>query len=128
MKILSIIIGALLLISCNGQAQSGNSENKVIGPKEFKTEMQQEEDYYLIDVRTPEEYNAGTIEGATNLNIYDDNFKAELDKLDKEKAVYVFCAVGGRSGQAAKVLKEKGFKEIIDLKGGYNAWEKAKNK
>lgn len=124
MKIVSIIIGTLLLISCSGQAQNGNSESKLIGPKEFKTEMQQENDFYLIDVRTPAEYNAGTIEGATNLNIYGDNFKAELDKLDKEKPVYVFCAVGGRSGQAAKILKEKGFKEIIDLKGGYNAWNR----
>lgn len=124
MRIFTIIIGALLLISCNGQAQSGNSKSKVIGPKEFQAEMKQEEDYYLIDVRTPEEYNAGTIEGATNLNIYDDNFNAELDKLDKEKPVFVFCAVGGRSGQAAKILAQKGFKEIIDLKGGYKAWSK----
>lgn len=126
MKLFNIIIGALLLIACNGQAQNKESESKVIGPKEFKTEMQAEEDFYLIDVRTPAEYNAGTIEGATNLNIYGDNFSQELDQLDKEKPVYVFCAVGGRSGQAAKVLKQKGFKRIIDLKGGYTAWEKVK--
>jgi rhodanese-related sulfurtransferase len=124
MKLFSIIIGTLLLISCSGQAQNGVGESKVIGPKEFKSEMQAEEDFYLIDVRTPEEYKAGTIKGATNLNIYSDNFNQELDKLDKEKPVYVFCAVGGRSGQAAKTLKQKGFKDIIDLKGGFTAWKK----
>lgn len=124
MRIISILILAFTLLSCNGQAQNGNSEKKVIGPKEFKAEMQKEDDYYLIDVRTPQEYKSGTLEGAKNINIYDSDFSAQLDQLDKEKAVYVFCAVGGRSGQAAKILENKGFKKIIDLKGGYNAWSR----
>ena len=110
MRIISILILAFTLISCNGQAQNGNSEKKVIGPKEFKAEMQKEDDYYLIDVRTPQEYKAGTIDGAKNLNIYDSNFSDQLDQLDNEKA--------------AKVLENKGFKKIIDLKGGYNAWSR----
>jgi len=124
MRIISILILAFTLLSCNGQAQNGNSEKKVIGPKEFKAEMQKEDDYYLIDVRTPQEYKAGTLEGAKNINIYDSDFSAKLDQLDKEKAVYVFCAVGGRSGHAAKTLENKGFKKIIDLEGGYDAWSR----
>lgn len=125
MKIVSIILGTILFFSCSSQAQSGN-EKKVIGPKAFKAEMQAEESYYLLDVRTPAEYNAGNIEGARNLNIYDENFQAELAKLDKEKPVFVYCAVGGRSGQAAKTLSEMGFKKVVDLKGGYNAWKSSK--
>ncbi len=76
----------------------------------------------LLDVRTPEEYSEGHIEGALNLDIYDKQFSIELDKLDKTKPVYVYCKSGGRSSNASEIMKEKGFKEVYNLVGGYSGY------
>ena len=45
--------------------------------------------------------------------------------LDKKKPVYVYCAVGGRSAKASKVLQESGFKTVYNLLGGFNGWTAA---
>lgn len=78
----------------------------------------------VLDVRTPEEWAEGVIEGAIKMNYYDKDFAKQLDKLDKTKPVYVYCKVGGRSGSAAKELEKKGFKLIYNLDGGIKAWDK----
>ncbi|MDP2060927.1 MAG: rhodanese-like domain-containing protein [Flavobacteriaceae bacterium] len=78
----------------------------------------------LIDVRTPEEYEAGHLINSENLNFFDENFEAELDKLDKNAPVCVYCKSGGRSTKAAELLKKKGFKAIYNLDGGIMGWEK----
>lgn len=72
----------------------------------------------LIDVRTANEYNAGRIKKAKNIDIFSGKFTSEINKLDKEKPVYVYCRSGGRSKRASKTLSKLGFKEIYDLKGG----------
>lgn len=79
-------------------------------------------DYQLIDVRTPEEYQAGTIEDAINLDFNGGVFEKEFDKLDPNKPVLVFCASGGRSGKAKNLLKDKDFKQVYNLVGGYSQW------
>lgn len=76
----------------------------------------------LLDVRTPGEVANGTIEGSTNINFNSPTFKSDVEKLDKDKPVYVFCASGGRSGNAMRMMKDMGFKEIYNLNGGYRGW------
>ncbi|TXB62910.1 rhodanese-like domain-containing protein [Phaeodactylibacter luteus] len=79
----------------------------------------------LLDVRTPEEYGAGHIEGATLINFFDADFvERTAAAFDKEKPLMLYCRSGNRSAKATAKLKAAGFKEIIDLKGGYNAWPK----
>ena len=77
----------------------------------------------LIDVRTPREFQGGHISGAVNLNLFDTiTFQKEVDKLDKEKSLYIYCQSGGRSKKASSILSKMGFKTIFDLKGGYSRW------
>ena len=45
-----------------------------------------------------------------------------ISKLDKNKPVLLYCAMGGRSSKASKVFKSQGFKKIYDLKGGFLSW------
>jgi len=78
----------------------------------------------LIDVRTPKEYTDGHIKDAVNINFYDDNFITQMSKLDKGKEIYIYCRSGGRSGKAAKKLKEAGFTKVYDLQGGFINWNK----
>lgn len=73
----------------------------------------------LIDVRTPEEFEAGHIENALNIDFFSEQFNADFEKLDKEKPIYIYCKSGNRSGQAAKKLAVMGFEMIYDLKGGF---------
>ena len=77
----------------------------------------------LIDVRTSREFSAGTIDGAKNIDYNGETFEKQMKKLDKTKPVLVFCAAGGRSENAAELLKEWGFTEVYDLEGGYNGWK-----
>ena len=48
----------------------------------------------LIDIRTPEEYNAGHIKGAIMIDYYAGSFRDNFNKLDKEKAIYIYCRSG----------------------------------
>ncbi|AKA35228.1 MAG: rhodanese-like domain-containing protein [Muricauda sp.] len=80
-------------------------------------------DVQLIDVRTPQEYEAGHIDDALNFDIKNQPlFKEKIGTLDKDKPVYLYCKMGGRSARAAALLKEMGFKEIYDYSGGYDEW------
>ncbi|MFC2176449.1 rhodanese-like domain-containing protein [Bacteroidota bacterium] len=79
----------------------------------------------ILDVRTPEEWSQGIIEGAVMMNFYDNDFDDQLAKLDKEKPVAVYCKSGGRSGNAMSKMNTMGFKEVYNLNGGMGAWKGA---
>ena len=81
----------------------------------------------LLDVRTPQEYQQGYIEGAILINFFDSDFVPKVSaRFDKNKPLYIYCAVGGRSNKAAKKLISVGFDSIYDLKGGFNKWKNFK--
>jgi len=82
----------------------------------------QNEGYKVIDVRTPEEFSEGFIEGAVNINFLDTEFKANIDKLDKEGNYLVYCKSGGRSKKALHLMKDIGFINVYSLTGGIKAW------
>lgn len=79
----------------------------------------------VLDVRTPEEFKAGHIEGAKNLDWKDSSFLKKAEALDKSKTYLVHCAAGFRSAQASEKLKAAGFQNVIDFTGGFSAWAKA---
>lgn len=79
-----------------------------------------DQDVVLIDIRTPEEFLNGHIEGAININFYED-FSENIDKLDKEKKYLIYCNSGRRTGLALKQFEEQGFNEVYDLKNGISS-------
>ena len=82
-------------------------------------------DVYLIDVRTPDEYATGHIEGAHNIDVNNDDFMEVAAKtLPKDKKIAVYCGTGKRSAKASGELASAGY-EIINLDGGLNAWTAA---
>lgn len=76
----------------------------------------------LIDVRTPEEFAAGHIQGAKNINYNDPSFAQEIKKLDTTKTALIYCLAGSRSKNAMTVFAEAGFKKIYNLSGGTMKW------
>lgn len=75
---------------------------------------------YLIDVRTPEEYNEGNLEYSQNIDYKGGDFKNNLNKLDKKKPVYVYCRSGNRSGKSLDSLKALGFSKYYNIGGFEN--------
>jgi len=106
----------VLFVACVQEAP----QIQIVEKETFQELMTQE--VQLIDIRTPAEFEAGFIGSAININYNAADFAEQISKLDRDKPVLVYCAVGGRSALAAKVFESLGFKTIYDLKGGYNAW------
>lgn len=76
----------------------------------------------LLDVRTPAETAGGVITGALELDYRSPDFATEIAALDKDKTYLVYCASGGRSSKAGRLMKNAGFREVYNLEGGYRAW------
>tara|TARA_B100001287_G_C22684004_1_gene532171 strand:- start:1584 stop:1916 length:333 start_codon:yes stop_codon:yes gene_type:complete len=86
-------------------------------------ELMKSDKIQLLDVRTENEFKLGSIEGAINVDYWDPDF---VDKVlflfDKKITTIVYCAAGGRSEMAAKLLLTKGFKKLYNFKGGYESY------
>ncbi len=118
-----LVLSSLSCTQTAVQAQSGK-----LNAAEFESILSKDKTVQLVDVRTPEEYAAGHIEGARLIDFYDTDFAARIGKLDKSKPVMVYCAAGGRSASAAEQLNKMGFKKVYDLTGGMRAWRAAGKK
>ncbi len=75
----------------------------------------------LVDVRTPQEYKQGHIPGAISLPLDKLSYRAEQTLPDKEAAVVLYCLSGARSGQAAGLLVQMGYKNVRNL-GSIHRW------
>jgi rhodanese-related sulfurtransferase len=113
-----MLTAALFFLACNSNAQ--NVDANTFEQKINAGGVQ------VLDVRTAGEYSGYHLK---NVMLADWTNKAQFEErvkyLDKNKTLLVYCAAGGRSGQAAVWLKEQGFKEVVNLQGGITAWNAA---
>ena len=79
---------------------------------------------YLVDVRTPEEFNTKHLSYAKNINLKSNNFIDEIKKLDQSKPIYLYCRSGHRSGIAADTLKSLGYTSAYSI-GALDSLSKA---
>ena len=121
LKSISAVI-LVLMVSCQAQ----NTEHVTVIDQQVYTELVMDmENVQLIDIRTPEEFAEGKIGQAVNINFYDEDFMAQMEKtLDKSQPVIIYCKSGGRSGQAAKAMETAGFAKVYDIGVGYSGWDK----
>lgn len=77
----------------------------------------------LIDVRSPEEFDAFHLEGAVNYNYLGPDFLDQLDSLDTDTEYLVYCRSGRRSVRACTLMRNAGIRNLIHLDGGINAYE-----
>jgi rhodanese-related sulfurtransferase len=82
-------------------------------------------DITVIDVRTPEEYGGGHLDGATMVDFYADTFADEIAGLDRDGTYLIYCRSGNRSGQTSALMEQLGFEQVYDLDGGVIAWSGA---
>ncbi|MFO7823836.1 MAG: rhodanese-like domain-containing protein [Cyclobacterium sp.] len=92
-----------------------------LNAEEFHQGMQ-DKDAVVIDVRTTGEFNGGKLPKARNLDMMSPNFKQQIQNLPKDKAYYLYCRSGNRSGHACAMMADLGFKEVYNLAGGIISW------
>lgn len=110
----------LTLIASLGLCASCPADDiPVLEPHEFVAQAKADGKAVILDVRTPEEYAAGHIKGAQQLNFLDTKlFDKGIKSLKKSRTYYVYCRSGKRSRAACQKMQQRGLK-VVDLKGGY---------
>ncbi len=111
------------LILSDSATLPNRSQQTMIDTYELFQRLKDPECIQVIDVRSEEEWLSGHIQSSENipLSVLD----KKLDKISKEKPVALICASGVRSSTAASLLRKHGFKEVINIKGGMQAWKEA---
>ena len=112
-----VLILFFVFISCQN-----NEKFDLLDYKEFKKQVENN-NVQLFDVRTPEEYIMGHIEGAINVDFKNDEvFNSFFNDLNKSDTIYLYCRSGNRSKKSADKLISLGFQKIYDLDGGFIEW------
>lgn len=113
---------ALFLSAC------GQTDANVLEPlaaQEMITARRGNPDFVLVDVRTPEEFRGGHIEGARLVDYHEPDFLRRMGDIDRNATVFLYCRSGNRSSRALKMVRDLGFVAVYDLAGGVIAWTKA---
>jgi hydroxyacylglutathione hydrolase len=95
-----------------------------MGPSEIRYMKDRVNKYTILDVRNVFEYKQGHIENAINIPVHE--LRTRFSEVESENPVIVYCGSGKRSGLGCSILKMKGFNDILNLSGGYNAYQKYK--
>ena len=102
--------------------KTGRKTDTIIQETATMLEEKNKKEINILDVRKQTEYNVEHIESAKNKPL--DNLFNHYNELDKEQKYYIHCAGGYRSVIYISILKSKGYKNLIDVIGGYSAIKK----
>ncbi len=126
-RIIHTLISIILLtglISCSAQHIMDPSI-KSVSVEAARVLIAEDKSVVILDVRTPEEHEAGHINGALNINIKNEDFSSNISKLDRNKTYIVHCSANvenGRTAQSLKIMGSQGFNNLLNLSGGIAAW------
>ena len=131
MKILYILAALFMAVGCKDAPETSSKATTTQEVEKVTlvstTEMQEllsDTNVQLVDVRTPEEFEVGHIINASNIDYKNAAFEKNIESLDKDKPVMVYCRSGRRSARSCEILREKGFTKVYDLSGGILQWQK----
>ena len=124
MKKLILITIAIVSLTVKTNAQVKNSTVVTnLSSERFKAIIANDKTGMVLDLRTTEEItDKGYIKGAVQLDFLAKDAESKIDKLDKTKTYYVYCAGGGRSGDCAEYMEKHGFKKVYNLEKGFSEW------
>ena len=121
MKIKFLISAIVLVLSSFIGAQA---QNKIeVNSKQANALLQKDTKIIVVDVRTPEEFNAGHIKGALNIDVYEPDAFKKIDKLNKNSKYIVHCRTNRRSGIIVDHMIKSGFKNVFQMMDGFPGWE-----
>jgi len=121
LKITFLITALCLLTACSadagGAADGQTPDWQTISHAEAQQLMDETDDYILLDVRSEEEFNEGTLKGAILIPGNELRDRAEAELPDKDAVILVFCRSGRRSAAAAELLASLGYTNVYDIGG-----------
>lgn len=126
-KILAVLVlltTALSILGCDGDVAEDRKEQakyRRITADEAQVLMQREQDYLILDVRSPEEYAAGHIPHAINIPMEQFGEDPPKELPDRNQMIFVYCVKGIRSMNIANRLAHMGYKNIVEI-GGIQDW------
>ncbi len=97
-------------------------ETEQVSIEEVRESLESGEDFTVLDVREPGEWQQGYIPGAKHIPRGVLEYLAADELPEKDARIVVHCAVGGRGTLAAKTLQEMGYTDVANMQGGTNAW------
>lgn len=125
MKKKFLIIIAIFSFGSSTFAQTANTTVVTnLSAERFKAIIENDKEGVIIDLRTTDEINKGFIKGSVQLDFLAKDSEKQIDKLDKNKTYYIYCAAGGRSADAAEYMEKHGFKRVYNLEKGFSDWAK----
>ena len=110
---------ALVLASCGADTDAAVIE---LVPASEAAESVQGGEVVVLDVRTPEEFAAGHIEGAINIDFYAADFSAQLAELSRNVDYVMYCRSGNRSAETARIMDGLDFTSVAEIDGGILSW------
>ena len=122
-----LVVVSTLSAGCS-HAQTKKNEGPIlkdVSNAEFQELLANLEGALLLDVRTPDEWNEGHLEGAAHADYWGDEkaFEEAMNSIPRDRPVLVYCAGGGRSGLTAKELIAAGHQEVYNLANGISGWK-----
>lgn len=118
---LSLLAIALFLLPFQANAQQDLAEVQHVSP--VRAKLMANQGTLLLDLRSAEEVAAKSYDVAKQINIPLADLEARLSELPKDEPIILACRIGNKSAQAAAILAENGFTNLINLDGGIEAWE-----
>ena len=114
-----VVLAATVLAGCS----SSDAVEDVDVPQ--AAQMVEQGDVIILDVRTPQEFAAGHLPGAINIDVESSDFAERVAGLDESGETLVYCHSGNRSAVATDQMADLGFTDLADLQGGIEAWTAA---
>ena len=123
-RVLSILVLAVVSSVSYYYLQLQDTSEGDVTIEQAKIFIESKPNLVIVDVRTPEEFSTGYIEGAVNLCVECDA-QLLLDDLDPDDEILVYCRTGRRSANAMKILGENDYEKVHNMVGGIEAWKNA---
>jgi len=115
-----VLVSAVAMPVMGGSAVTNVSVGKA---QTLLKERAGKADFVIVDVRTPEEFAEGHIDGAVNLDVQARDFEKKLRVLDRKKSYLVYCRTGNRSRKATVAMEALGFRSIFHMNEGIVKWK-----
>jgi len=101
---------------------SVSAQKKQLNSPEIKEVLKKNTSIVILDVRTAEEFAAGHLKGAHNIDIRQQDAYSKIDKLNPKATYLVYCRTNHRSGMAVDYMMQKGFKLVYQMMDGFPGW------
>jgi phage shock protein E len=111
-----VVVVFLMIFASRGRTSAAQN----LSPIDYQTQfIASNTSHLLLDVRTPEEFASGHIDGAVNIPV--ESLQRRLSEVPMNQPIVVYCRSGNRSAQASQILAQAGYTRIYDM-GGLNDW------